>query len=106
MMAIIGSFALFVDSASSLYEVWFALYSVFGGYLVPVDLFPPWLRGLADVLPFRLMLSVPVEAMIGHVSRGQMLTALGWQAVYVLVFGLLLRSVWNAGVRRYAAFGG
>ena len=98
--------ALFLDSASSLYEVWLGLFTVFSGYLVPLELFPQWLQRIANVLPFRLMLGVPVEAMIGHSTRLELVRDLGWQGVYITAFALLLRTVWNAGMRRFAAFGG
>jgi ABC-2 type transport system permease protein len=106
VMALVGSAALFVESASALYEVWFALYSVFSGYIVPLELFPVWLQRIGQVLPFRLMLGTSVEAMIGHSSRGQVLEAIVWQVAYIGAFGLILRASWNAGMRRYAAFGG
>jgi ABC-2 type transport system permease protein len=106
VMALIGSLALFLDSASSLYEVWLGLFTVFSGYLVPLDLFPDWLQRIANVLPFRLMLAVPVEAMIGESSRWELVRDLGWQVVYIAAFLIMLRFVWNAGMRRFAAFGG
>jgi ABC-2 type transport system permease protein len=106
VMALVGTMALFVDSASTLFEVWFAFYSAFSGYIVPLELFPAWLQRIAHVLPFRLMLGVQVEAMIGRLNRMQLLESFAWQAMYIAVFGLALRSLWNSGMRRYAAFGG
>jgi ABC-2 type transport system permease protein len=106
VMALVGSLALFFESASSLYEVWLGLFTVFSGYLVPLELFPPWLRDLARVLPFRLMLGLPVEAMLGHLSRPELAEGLLMQLGYIAVLAVVLRTVWNAGMRRYAAFGG
>ena len=106
VMALVGSLALFIDTSDAIYEVWFGLYSVFSGYIVPVDLFPMWLQRITYVLPFRLMLGVPVEAMIGHLSRTQLFESMVWQAGYIGAFWLILTVTWNAGMRRYAAFGG
>lgn len=106
VMCIIGTFAFFVESASAVFEVWLGLFTVFSGYLVPLSLFPPWLREIAEWLPFRLLLGVPVEAMLGRLSRGEIATALLWQALWIAAAALVLRVTWSAGLRRFAAFGG
>lgn len=106
VMALVGTAAFFVESAGSLYEVWLGLFTVFSGYLVPLDLFPGWLRSLADVLPFRLMLGLPVDALIGRLSHAELVRGFAWQLGYILLIWLLVRWEWRAGVRRYAAFGG
>jgi ABC-2 type transport system permease protein len=106
VMALVGSAAFFLDSAQSLYEVWLGLFTVFSGYLVPLDLFPLWLQKLAYVLPFRLMLGLPVEAITGRLTHEGLVSGLCWQAAYLVAIFLAVRTAWNAGVRRYSAFGG
>ena len=106
VMATMGSLALLLESASSLFEVWLGFFTVFSGYLVPLDLFPPWARAIADVLPFRLLLSLPVETMLGRLDRGQMLEGLALQVAWTLGFLLLLRVTWRAGLKRFQSFGG
>ena len=106
VMAIVGSLAFFMDSAASLFDVWLGLYTIFSGYLVPLTLFPPWLRDLSHVLPFRLMLGLPVEAMLGHLTHAELLQGLAWQAGYVAFFFAVMQLTWTRGVKRFAAFGG
>lgn len=106
VMAIIGLLALWLESAASVFDVWLALFTVFSGYLVPLELFPDGLRALADVLPFRLLLSVQIEAMPGQLSRSEMMAELGAQVVWIAVLFVLTRMVWAAGIRRFGAFGG
>jgi viologen exporter family transport system permease protein len=105
-MATIGALAFYVESAGSVFELWLALFGVFSGYLVPLELFPRWVAALARVLPFRYMLAFPVEMIIGLESRARALAELGVQWLYV---GLLLAATagaWRLGLRRFAAFGG
>ncbi len=104
--AIIGALALLVHSAVSIMEIWFGFFSVFSGYLVPLDLFPPWARTLADWLPFHLMLSFPVRTLLGRVTHGEVSALLSLQLAYVIALLVILRVTWRAGLRRYAAFGG
>lgn len=106
VMAIIGTCSFFVESAYSLFEVWSGLFMVFSGYLVPLQLFPEWLREAGRYLPFRLMLSLPVETMLGRIGGAEIAEGLALQAAWVAVLWLALRAFWRAGLRRWAAYGG
>jgi ABC-2 type transport system permease protein len=105
-MVLLGSIAFFVDSAMGPFELWIGVHAIFSGYLIPLEVLPAWVRGAADVLPFRFMLAFPVEALVGMLSPGHALRLLGAQWLYVAVTGWLALRVWRAGIRRYAAFGG
>lgn len=105
-MAIVGSISLFADSAFRVWEVWLGFYTVLGGYLVPLELFPEWVTRAAYWLPWRLMLGLPVETILGRVTREVALEGLALQLAWITVLVLGLRAMWNAGLRRYAAFGG
>ena len=105
-MAMIGTLSLFWESSLSLYELWLALYTVLSGYVVPLELFPPQLAAAVHALPFRFMLAVPVENVIGLMTREQALSAVAVQWVYVLGFALGAAGLWRLGLRRFAAYGG
>jgi ABC-2 type transport system permease protein len=102
----IGSLSLFVDSSIKLMELWLALFTVFSGYLVPLELFPAWLRSIADALPFRYQIGFPVEVLTSAHSVSETLTLLGRQWAYVAVSAAVGLTVWRLGLRKYAAFGG
>jgi ABC-2 type transport system permease protein len=102
----IGCMAFFLEQSTKVFEVWLALFFVFSGYLVPVELFPPGLRAVVDWLPFRYQLGLPVELMIGaHDHRAALdLLARQWAIAGLLL--ALVGLVWRRGARRFAAFGG
>ena len=106
VQAIIGTLALRVESAASLFDAWLGFSNILSGYLVPLDLFPDAVRKLALVLPFRFQLSFPVELMLGRWSPTEALQLLGAQWAYVLLFLLATRVAWRSGLRHYAAYGG
>jgi ABC-2 type transport system permease protein len=106
IQACIGSAALILESAMSLSELYFGLFSVLSGYLIPLELFPPWLQKATALLPFRFQLGFPVETLLGHLSREQALSQLGEQGLWVLGWGALLSWIWRAGMRRYQSYGG
>jgi ABC-2 type transport system permease protein len=106
VMSIVGTLSFFVGSAFSVFDVWLGLFTVLSGYLVPLEFFPPWLREANQVLPFRLMLGLPVETLLGRLTRAEMLSGLAWQVGYIAALVTATALVWRRGVRRYAAFGG
>jgi viologen exporter family transport system permease protein len=106
MMAIIGSLALFVDSAIAVFEIWLGLHFLLSGYLVPLELLPGWVHAIANVLPFRYTLGFPVETLVGLVSREQALRDLAVQWLYVVALLGCTLAVWRAGMKRFVAFGG
>jgi ABC-2 type transport system permease protein len=106
VMAIIGSLAFFWESALGIFDLWLGFYFLFSGYLMPLELLPGPVRAVGDWMPFRYMLSFPVEVTLGLVDRRELWVGLamqwGWTAL--LTAGAL--ATWHAGVRRYSAFGG
>jgi ABC-2 type transport system permease protein len=105
-MALVGTLAFRADSATSLFEIWMGLYGLLSGYLVPLELFPPWVSSLARWLPFRSMLGFPVELVTGLLSRPQALAELAIQWAWIAGLGVVVHFAWRAGLRRFAAFGG
>ncbi len=82
------------------------LFGIFSGYLVPLELFPPWFSSVARTLPFRYMLAFPVEMVIGFQTRAHALSELAIQWAYILGLGLAVAASWRVGLRRFAAYGG
>jgi ABC-2 type transport system permease protein len=105
-MVVLGALAFFVDSALGLYELWLGIHSLLSGYLVPIELFPPWIAKATGLLPFRYMLGFPVEVLVGLIGRGEAVRALGVQWAYVAALFAAAMLAWRTGVRRFAAFGG
>jgi len=106
LMVMLGSLAFFIESALGIYELWFAVYSIFSGYLVPLETLRGWVRGAARVLPFRFMLALPVETMAGLLGPGEAARLLAWQWLYVAGAATGALALWRAGVRRFSAYGG
>jgi ABC-2 type transport system permease protein len=106
IMVLIGSLAMFVDSALSVFELWLGIHFVLSGYLVPIDLLPAWAVTLARALPFWYMLGFPVETAVGLLDRNAALAALGVQWLYTALLLVIALAVWRAGMKRFVAFGG
>jgi ABC-2 type transport system permease protein len=75
------------------------------GYLAPQALFPEWLQPLLTVLPFRGQLGLPVEILGGFLDPVAALPEVGIQLAWVIALFLAVKWSWNAGIRRYGAYG-
>ncbi|HLL23311.1 MAG TPA: ABC-2 family transporter protein, partial [Kofleriaceae bacterium] len=82
------------------------LFSLLSGYLMPIPLLPPVLRGIAEVSPFRYMFSVPVELMTRPIAGRDLALLMFGQLAWGIVTLVGALWVWNRGVRRYEAVGG
>lgn len=105
-MVTIGTLALWWDSSLAVVELWLGFYMVLSGYVIPLELFPERVQAVVAWLPYRYLLSFPVENALGFLDRAAALRALAAQWAWV---GLLLAAAsvaWRAGRRRFAAFGG
>jgi ABC-2 type transport system permease protein len=105
-MLAIGSLGLFWESSIALWDLWFALYFVFSGYLFPLSLFPKRVGEWVALSPFPYTLSLPVLAMLGRVSPEMALRGLGIQWAYAAFFVVAALALWRRGLVRYSAYGG
>jgi len=103
---IIGCLSLFMESSLKVMDVYFVIFMVFSGYLVPVEIFPESLRRVVEVLPFRFQIGLPVELLTNTYGHAQALEMIFRQWLYVGVLGLLSYVLWRRGLMRFAAYGG
>ncbi len=93
------------DQTQGIFGMWFGTWMLLSGYLAPLDLFPPVLHPVLDVLPFRAMLAAPVELLAGTVSFEKALFDLAMQLLWTGIGLALVSVIWRWGLKRYGAFG-
>lgn len=105
----IGSLSFFLEKSMSLVEVYFGMFMLLSGYIIPIDLmrdYAPWMGDVAAWLPFYYMLGVPLEILIGKypdVSATAEVVAAQWAwAAGMMIVAAL---VWHRGVKRFEAYG-
>lgn len=105
MQSCIGTLTFWLNQVLAIQDFWFGIYALTSGYLVPLDLFPSWLTGVLYVLPFRFLLSFPLDLLLGRLDTFGMLQGLLLQIVWAVAFVLLLRTLWRRGIKQYSAVG-
>ncbi len=102
---ILGLLAFYFTEASIFEDVYFALLGLLGGVIVPVSFFPQQVKFIIDLLPFRFVLSFPLEIYLGKLSPTATLEGfiigLSWAALLITVY----KFVWARGVKAYNAWG-
>ena len=101
----LGMSAFWITQASALGEGWLFLRALLSGWIVPIDLFPPAVTAALFYLPFRYMLSLPVEILLGRLSLGEIGQAYLIQYSWAIGFFILFRLLWRRGLKHYSAVG-
>jgi ABC-2 type transport system permease protein len=101
----VGTLAFWLQSQRNAFLLWQGVYSVFSGYVVPLALLPPWVREVAAWLPFRACLGLPVDAVMGQLSPGELWQGIAVQYGYVLFFAFLALRLFRAGIGKFEAYG-
>ena len=82
-----------------------ALTEFFSGALIPISLFPGWLRTVSYYTPFPLMLQTPISLFLGESLPLPLPVTFGLQIGWTVVF-LVLHEVLYAKIRKNLTFAG
>jgi ABC-2 type transport system permease protein len=97
--------AFWTTRVGAVNQTYFVMMLFLSGQMAPLALFPLPVRVAAAILPFRWMVSFPVELLLGRLTPLDALTGILVQLVWLAIAYGLLRVVWRAGVRIYSAVG-
>jgi ABC-2 type transport system permease protein len=98
--------AFWTTRVNALNQMYFVAMLFLSGQVAPLTLFPPAVQTVATLLPFRWMISFPLELLLGSLTTQEMLIGFAAQAAWIAIGLVLLRLVWRAGVRVYSAVSG
>lgn len=100
----LAAFARFwFEHSYFLNDLYVALILFFGGAYVPTQVFSPQLYGVVRYLPFRFIMSFPVEILLGK-SIPALLDFVILVA-YLILLWILVVQIYKRGLLRYEAFG-
>ena len=105
MQMSIGALGFWLTQVVSFAQIWFLLRSFFSGWVVPLAMFPAVLQNLLVYLPFRYLLSFPIEILLGDLSRGEIALGFAMQAAWIGLVFAIYRLLWQHGLKRFTAVG-
>lgn len=80
-----------------------SLLGFLSGFLVPLNYLPVAVRQVADALPFRTMMMLPVNVLLGHQG---ILAALALQAAWAVVLSMVAIILLHVAMRKVVVQGG
>ena len=97
--------AFWTTRITAINQMFFVVMLFLSGQIAPLELMPHPVQVAAAILPFRWVVSFPVELLLGRLTPTEALTGLGVQLVWLALGLAILKFVWSAGVRQYSAVG-
>jgi ABC-2 type transport system permease protein len=99
----LGLTAIWLHDQRPLAWVWQKALFICGGLLVPLQLYPAWLREACTLLPFHAILNGPASLLLG---TGALAPLLLRQLAWLCAALALLAWIFHRGLRRFDAAGG
>jgi ABC-2 type transport system permease protein len=103
---LLGSLSVVALDIRHISWAYFSMVRFLGGQIVPLWLFPDFLRLIAEGLPFKGTYYIPISIYIGQLSGIEALRAIEFQLVWLVVLVLLSRLLWGWAHRRLVVQGG
>ncbi len=86
--------------------IWNLLVTLMSGFELPLVYFPPWLRAIADALPFHAMIQTPADLFLGKYSGAALWGVVGQQALWVVGLVAAAQMLTRAATRKVVVQGG
>ena len=102
----LGLITFWTTRVGPVFQLYIAAELLLSGRLVPMALMPEWVQDIANVLPFQWTFGFPIEALVGNLSTGELLSGLAMQLLWIVIGAILVRIVWHFAIRRYSAVSG
>jgi ABC-2 type transport system permease protein len=105
MTVCLGLSAIWLTSTKGLFELYEMVLLLLAGYLMPLSQLGGNLRVIAEYSPFAAIVYTPVVIFLGDHPFQAMLRMVGVQMLWLAIFYLLYRWMWEKGVRAFTGAG-
>lgn len=95
----------FYEISSWYYTLTFLIEFLSGG-LLPLDLLPPQMQCICNMLPFQLLIYFPTSILANQLSYSEIIYSLGTQLLWILGINIFLKLLWKKGEKHYELIGG
>lgn len=101
----LGLIAFWINNVLAFDALLWTVYTVLGGALIPIDLYPQWMGAVLRLLPFAASLDFPIQILMGKQSLMQCLEGFLLQLFWLMVLMRIHSALWRRGRLRYGAAG-
>lgn len=100
-----GVIAFWIEDSDQLRHYKILFHEFTSGVIIPFALMPLLVQRIVGFLPFRYIISVPTEILLGRIAGAQLLWMMTLQALWAAAFVGLLAVLYRRGLKRYAVPG-
>lgn len=97
--------AFWADNVWSLLVMVHFIAALLGGAMLPLELFPGWIRDILQYSPFGYLYHFPVTVLTGQVEPGKICFGLAVMLFWVIILGSVGRVIWHSGNKQYTGVG-
>jgi len=87
------------------YELMTILSIVFSGAVMPIEWYPPFMRTLAQFMPFAYSGYYPIAALMKPMGVFDLLHIIGTQGIWLCLLLLIYHYMWREGIKEFTAVG-
>jgi ABC-2 type transport system permease protein len=102
----VGMLAFWVTRTDSIDQLFYSTLFFFSGRFAPLVLLPLPIQWIANVLPFRWILTFPTQLALGQLSPAEALSGFVAQGIWFVIGLCCTAFLWRIGTRHYGAVGG
>lgn len=95
----------FITECRPVFELMEITVIIGGGFLMPLEFAPNFIRTIAFHLPFVSFVYYPVKALLGQISLSEFPSIVATQIFWIGFFSITLWMLWKLGLREYTALG-
>lgn len=100
--SVLASLAFWVEDVEQILGYHHLLYSFTSGIIIPFAFLPSTIKAVFSLLPYRYIISAPVEILVTSAQGTQPLTLIAIQLIWIATLVVVLRVVWFKGLKIYA----
>jgi ABC-2 type transport system permease protein len=102
---IIGLWAFWFLDIWGVYQVTEVCMLIFAGFVLPLDLYPDWLKTVSLLTPFPYMIYFPIMSIQGKFVIYELLNIIGRQLLWLGILKFLYSLFWNKGLKKFTGVG-
>lgn len=100
--AILATLAFWIEDAQQIIAYHYLLWTVGSGVLIPYIFLPEVARTALSFLPYRYIVSAPLEILVTQASTSTPFFLISMQLAWLFGLTIILRVLWLKGLKRYA----
>jgi ABC-2 type transport system permease protein len=105
LSGVMSAVAFWTTRVFSVNEFYFALFVLFSGQFVPLQLMPKAIQVIAQYLPFQLQIYLPIQLLQNKLTPAEIAHGFIIGLIWLIIASVLFNRVWREGIKRYSAVG-